>query len=176
MDAFIIRTPRANVKAVAKSKAPIKGQQQRRLNDLRGVVVLEDIQKYVKRLKSDKVESSEKVRILQRLAPKQPSTKIISGNLRRARLLSDSKKAFPFQFVQNQYLRSRRTEEISAIHHDISRLFSALYIWRESKRKILVKLCLLFATCHLTRNFRVENYLVKLCLPFAICHLTRIFT
>lgn len=78
MDAFIIRTPRANVKAVAKSKAPIKGQQQRRLNDLRGVVVLEDIQKYVKRLKSDKVESSEKVRILQRLAPKQPSTKIIS--------------------------------------------------------------------------------------------------
>ena len=82
MDAFIIRTPRARVKADSKvSKAPQKGQQ-RRLNDLRGVVVLEDIQKYVLRLKSDEVESGEKVRILQRLAPKQPSTKIISGNVR----------------------------------------------------------------------------------------------
>ena len=169
MDAFIIRTPRANVKAVAKSKAPIKGQQQRRLNDLRGVVVLEDIQKYVKRLKSDKVESSEKVRILQRLAPKQPSTKIISGNLRRARLLSDSKKAFPFQFVQNQYLRSRRTEEISAIHHDISRLFSALlYLTGKFSRPTL------FTFCHLPfdENFYLEWKIISsnfvYFLPFAI--------
>lgn len=82
MDAFIIRTPRARVKADSKvSKTPKKGQQ-RRLNDLRGVVVLEDIQNYVLRLKSDEVESGEKVGILQRLAPKQPSTKIISGNVR----------------------------------------------------------------------------------------------
>ena len=79
MDAFVIRTPRDRVKAAKVSKPPKKGQQ-RRLNELRGVVVLEDIEESVTKLKSDKVDSSEKVRILQRLAPKQPSTKIILGN------------------------------------------------------------------------------------------------
>ena len=79
MDAFVIRTPRDRVKAVSVSNVPKKGQQ-RRLNDLRGVVVLEDIEQSLSKLKSDKVDNSEKVRILQRLAPKQPSTKIILGN------------------------------------------------------------------------------------------------
>ena len=53
-----------------------KGQQ-RRISDLRGVVVLEDIEKWARDLQSDDCSIEEKKDILTRLAKKQPSTEII---------------------------------------------------------------------------------------------------
>ena len=53
------------------------GGKQRRLNDLRGVVVLEDIEDFVIKLKSSDVDNQEKVKILKKLLKKQPSTEII---------------------------------------------------------------------------------------------------
>ena len=82
MDAFVIRTPRScEIKVGSKdcsstSHRKSKGHQ-RRLNDLRGVVVLEDIETYVKKLKSGQVSRQDKLDILQRLTSKQPSTQII---------------------------------------------------------------------------------------------------
>ena len=80
MDAFVIRTPRSISKSnhsASNSKSKVKKGGQRRLNDLRGVVVLEDIQAFVTQLKSSQVASGEKVEILKNLLSKQPSTEVI---------------------------------------------------------------------------------------------------
>ena len=80
MDAFVIRTPRSiskNNHSASNTKSKVKKGGQRRLNDLRGVVVLEDIQAFVTQLKSSQVASREKVEILKNLQSKQPSTEVI---------------------------------------------------------------------------------------------------
>ena len=79
MDAFVIRTPRKpkEESEVKKSKRSNQGGKQRRLKNLRGVVVLEDIEAFVKKLKDSEVENQEKVKILKKLLDKQPSTEII---------------------------------------------------------------------------------------------------
>jgi len=79
MDAFVIRTPRKpkEESEVKKSKRSNEGGKQRRLKNLRGVVVLEDIQAFVKKLKNSEVDNQEKVKILKKLLDKQPSTEII---------------------------------------------------------------------------------------------------
>jgi len=87
MDAFVIRTPRTvstedsgQEKALAffkKEKESRKIKSQRRLKNLRGVVVLEEIKAFVTQLKSSEVGKWEKVKILKKLLGKQPSTEII---------------------------------------------------------------------------------------------------
>lgn len=85
MDAYVVRTPRKIQESTAADsrvnsskasfKRPHKGQ--RRLNDLRGVVVLENINLAVEKLKSQGVGAEEKLEILKELKVKQPSTEII---------------------------------------------------------------------------------------------------
>jgi len=53
---------------------------QRTLNSLRGVVVLEDIDAFVTKLKSSEVGNDEKLKILKKLLKKQPSTEIIANS------------------------------------------------------------------------------------------------
>jgi len=79
MDAFVIRTPRKpkEESGQKRAKKSNQGGKQRRLNDLRGVVVLEDIEVFVTKLKSSEVENQEKIKILKKLFSKQPSTEII---------------------------------------------------------------------------------------------------
>ena len=76
MDAFVIRTKRntSSVKRSPKKKIPSR---QRTLNDLKGVVVLENLEKHVKTLNNPGVETASKIKILKNLNSKQPSTEII---------------------------------------------------------------------------------------------------
>ena len=78
MDAFVVRTKRDNICVKKSPKKKFTGRQ-RRLSDLQGVVVLEDLEKSVKKLKDPKVEDEEKLRILKALRKKQPSTEIIKS-------------------------------------------------------------------------------------------------
>lgn len=80
MDAFVVRTPRrtsASSPSAKAAKKPKQGQKQTRLNDLKGVVVLEDITEFVTQLQSQEVCSEAKREILRKLVSKQPSTEII---------------------------------------------------------------------------------------------------
>lgn len=77
MDAFVVRTPRNQQNNSGKKVHRNRSGKQRRLNDLLGVVVLEDIEKSVARLQDSKVTSREKRDILAQLTKKQPSTEII---------------------------------------------------------------------------------------------------
>merc|ERR1711936_1378867 len=78
MDAFVVRTKRDNISVKKSPKKKFPGRQ-RRLSDLQGVVVLEDLEKSVKKLKDPKVEDEEKLKILKALRNKQPSTEIIKS-------------------------------------------------------------------------------------------------
>lgn len=84
MDAYVVRTPRkieesgaagSQVNCKNSLRRPSKGQ--RTLGDLKGVVVLENIQSAVEKLKSSSVSGAEKLAVLKELAVKQPSTEII---------------------------------------------------------------------------------------------------
>ena len=119
MDAFVIRTPRTPSRSATlpiskcnsissvesedgdECKIVYRGHRrggQKRLSDLKGVVVLEDLEKFVKLLKSKSVseqDNEEKVRVLKQLESKQPSTEVIvkSGIGKVVKTLSKSKGA-----------------------------------------------------------------------------------
>ena len=76
MDAFVVRTKRDNICVRKSPKKKFTGRQ-RRLSDLQGVVVIEDLEKSVKILKDPNVEDEEKLKVLKALRKKQPSTEIL---------------------------------------------------------------------------------------------------
>jgi hypothetical protein len=81
MDAFVVRTPRHYLATKAtpssRSRPGCRKGQQRRLNDLKGVVVLEEIEAASNKLTDSTLSSEEKIEILNKLAAKKPSTEII---------------------------------------------------------------------------------------------------
>ena len=116
MDAFVVRTKRNSPNVNQSSIKTPKGRQ-RTLFNLKGVVVLEDLESAVEKLNNLEIEKEEKLKILKKLSAKQPSTQIIISTgigktIKKLTKSSDSELANAAQLVKSNWksLVERRVE------------------------------------------------------------------